>query len=319
MRKEKIVGSRERGQTLILFVLAIGVLVGFMSMAIDVGLLFEDRRELQNSADAAALAGVQDLPLNPVKAKAKAQEWVVKHNISADKIKTIEVRTTSFPNDTLFVQLEQDFDWIFGRVLGLQKSTIGGQAAARTGSLAGGHDMMPWAIMQGDTSCLDVTGKAIFGATCSVKLGAGRHHRLARRAGLRWQWRWSERVPRQHCRREGRNGILSRRLAEDPPPCHGTVDALTGNKVGPTGQGIDDRLAKGAQCDERTARTTSVKSLSQRGRSPPTPWPALIAHGSSSYRSSATSQSRPHCHDPRLDTRLPEELRLCRRRKLQRW
>ena len=52
---------RECGQTLLLFVLALGVLIGFVALAIDVGLLYEDRRHLQNTADAAALAGVLGL------------------------------------------------------------------------------------------------------------------------------------------------------------------------------------------------------------------------------------------------------------------
>ena len=48
----------ERGQTLLIFVLALTVLLGFTAMAIDVGLFYEDRRHMQNTADAAALAGV---------------------------------------------------------------------------------------------------------------------------------------------------------------------------------------------------------------------------------------------------------------------
>jgi Flp pilus assembly protein TadG len=87
-------------------------------MAIDVGLFYENRRHLQNTADAAALAGVGELPVNPAAATAKATEWAAKNGVPSRDIKTIEVRTTDYPNDTLFVEVQSDFSWIFGRVLG---------------------------------------------------------------------------------------------------------------------------------------------------------------------------------------------------------
>ena len=50
---------QEFGQGLVLAALAMVVILGFAAMAIDVGLFLHERRELQNAADAAALAGVQ--------------------------------------------------------------------------------------------------------------------------------------------------------------------------------------------------------------------------------------------------------------------
>ena len=57
IRRSGVEGNSERGQMLILFVLALGVLMGFTAMTIDVGLIYVQRRKLQNAADAAALAG----------------------------------------------------------------------------------------------------------------------------------------------------------------------------------------------------------------------------------------------------------------------
>ena len=65
----------ERGQALVMFVLAAGVLFGFIAMTIDVGLILHQRRVLQNTADAAALAGAIELPNSPGLAYDKAQEW----------------------------------------------------------------------------------------------------------------------------------------------------------------------------------------------------------------------------------------------------
>ena len=69
---------------LILFVLALGVLMGFMAMSIDVGMIFHERRSLQNAADSAALAGVPELPESPSAAEAKALEWAENNGYTSE-------------------------------------------------------------------------------------------------------------------------------------------------------------------------------------------------------------------------------------------
>ncbi len=49
--------SSERGQVLILLVLAFVVLLGFVALALDGGMVYADRRRAQNAADASSLAG----------------------------------------------------------------------------------------------------------------------------------------------------------------------------------------------------------------------------------------------------------------------
>ena len=238
----------ESGQTLLIFVLSLTVLLGFTAMAIDVGLFYQDRRHLQNTADAAALAGVAELPLDPAGAQDKATEWAANNGVPAANIKRIEIRTTSFPNDTVFVELEGDFGWVFGRVLGKTTDKVGASAAARIGSYAGGHDIMPWALLQGDSLCLDASGKAIFGMTCTVKVGA-EDGVTGWRGALDFDGSGGGSA-------EYKDNIIDATSAwdycisgQDPPPCNGTIDALDGNKVGPTDVGIEQRWAQGALCD----------------------------------------------------------------------
>jgi hypothetical protein len=244
--------DRQHGQALVVAVLAMTALIGMVAMTIDVGMLFHDRRDFQNSADAMALAGVAELPTNPALAMQKARDWGTHNGVDSGEIKRIQVRTTGVPNDTLYVELEGDFDWVFARVLGKTTSKVGADAAARIGSLSGGHQMMPWGLLRGDTNCLDAaTGKAIFGATCQVKVGA--------QSGLTG-WRGALDY-------DGNGGGSAEYKANiidgtvetsyciqgDPAPgCVSSVsiiDALDGNKVGPTGSGIDARMATGAKCD----------------------------------------------------------------------
>jgi Flp pilus assembly protein TadG len=54
---------RERGQTLIFFVLAMPVFLAIIALVIDGSMLLVKKRALQNAADAAALAAAQDWPL----------------------------------------------------------------------------------------------------------------------------------------------------------------------------------------------------------------------------------------------------------------
>lgn len=241
----------ERGQFLIIFALGLVVVLGFTALAIDAGLLYEDRRHLQNTADAAALAGAAELPGDPTAAKARAEDWVLKHGLTTGDIKTIEVRSGLAANDTVYVEVEQEFGWLFARVLGMTTSQVGGKAAARIGSYAGGSDFVPWSLLSSDTACLDGSGQPMYGSSCVVKVGAGDattgwYGALdADGTGGGSKEYWDNIVDGEvdwtYC------------IAGDPAPdcagAHTTIDPLNGNKVGPTDKGIQDRLAQGAQCD----------------------------------------------------------------------
>jgi Flp pilus assembly protein TadG len=61
----------EEGQTLVLTALCGSALLGFMALALDVGVLFHTRREIQTAADAAALAGASDYLYNQSKSSAR--------------------------------------------------------------------------------------------------------------------------------------------------------------------------------------------------------------------------------------------------------
>ena len=54
----------ENGQTLVLTALCMTAMLGFMALALDVGLLFRARRNMQTAADSAAIAGAQDYMWN---------------------------------------------------------------------------------------------------------------------------------------------------------------------------------------------------------------------------------------------------------------
>ena len=66
--------QQERGQVIVLVVVMLVVLLGFAALVIDVGYAYYAHRQLQASADAAALAGAQELP-DPARAEQIAREY----------------------------------------------------------------------------------------------------------------------------------------------------------------------------------------------------------------------------------------------------
>jgi len=246
-----IKGERsQKGQMLLVAALSMAVLLGFTAMAIDVGLAYQDRRDLQNDADAAALAGVQHLPANPAVAEQKAEEWLTKNGIQSSQITNIEVDSTLVANDTIRVEVDDDFGWVFARVLGLTTSNIGAGAAARVGSLTGNSNMMPWAVIQGDTDCLDANGDAIYGTDCTVKVGASQGIN-GWNGALDFDGNGGGSAEYESNIIDGEVATIYCAAGDFIDPCPGTtmVHDLDGNKVGGTGHGIDERLTQGPDCD----------------------------------------------------------------------
>jgi len=136
---------RERGQMLVLFMLALAVLLGFTAMAIDVGIFLHQRRDLQNDSDAAALAGAAYLPDADL-ATQKAQEWVAKNFDDGDEVvKNIVVSSYREPNDRITVDVEQEVSFVFGSALGLTSDTMGASATAGRVPV-NATCIAPWAI-----------------------------------------------------------------------------------------------------------------------------------------------------------------------------
>src|SRR6478736_1151605 len=77
MREQKPILSRlsdERGQVIVFVVIAFVVLTAMVGVVIDVGYAYRTQRNLQATADAAALAGAQQLP-DPVSATSVATQY----------------------------------------------------------------------------------------------------------------------------------------------------------------------------------------------------------------------------------------------------
>lgn len=76
--------KEEDGAVVVIVALALVVLLGCMAMVVDAGVLYVNKAHLQNVADAAALAGAQELP-DKGNAKEEAYEYGVLNGIVIDK------------------------------------------------------------------------------------------------------------------------------------------------------------------------------------------------------------------------------------------
>lgn len=139
----------ERGQVFFFVVALIGVLGGMAAVAVDLGSYTADRRDLQNAADAIALAAAQDLP-DQTDTLAAANEWAIKNSIdlSDATVTVIPQSLPSEPNPRVLVEVERDHEFTFGRLIGIDSKEVGASASAVRTSPGGGDGLMPWSVLE---------------------------------------------------------------------------------------------------------------------------------------------------------------------------
>jgi len=119
-RRRKL--GRESGQTLVIFVLFLPVLIGFGALVLDVGNWYAQKRFVQNAADAAVLAGAQDLP-NTSAAQTQAQSYVTKNGGG--------VVNVTFPtSDKIRVTVTRNVPTYFAKIFGLSSVNVAAKAVA---------------------------------------------------------------------------------------------------------------------------------------------------------------------------------------------
>jgi Flp pilus assembly protein TadG len=123
----------ERGQALVLTVLALVALLGMAALVLDVGAWFHQKRQLQATADAAALAGAQLLPDDPGGAQAQAVAYGNK-NEGGVAAANVTISSSNSANDTIGVHAKKSNDGVFSRVLGVVSVDIAASAKARVGA-----------------------------------------------------------------------------------------------------------------------------------------------------------------------------------------
>ena len=135
--------TRDSGQTAVVAILFMTVLLGMSAVVLDVGRWYRDDRRLQATMDAAALAGAQALPDDPGGANALATEYADKNGGGLD---AVEITTTKIAGDTIEVTGSRPSQGFFTGVFGIDSVTVNAGAKARMGVLASARWAAPVAV-----------------------------------------------------------------------------------------------------------------------------------------------------------------------------
>lgn len=155
----RIVVTNQRGSITVLTVLAITVLLGFAALVVDIGFLYVNRAELVNMADAAALAGVQDLPGDTAQAEASGREYAAQNGQASD---VVEVTVPT--NKAVAVTAKRTVNMTFAKVFGLNSVDVRAKAAAVLRPISGVIGVVPFGV---------VWQEFVYGTTYALKVGAG--------------------------------------------------------------------------------------------------------------------------------------------------
>lgn len=137
--------KNQDGSVTILVALSMTVLMGFAALSVDIGMLYNQKREVQNAADAAALAGAMSLPSSTL-AKSVAQSVATKNllqNSALETVTTTVVPVTPYKGkDTeIEVTVTRKVKTIFAQVLGIADSEVSARAVAKQRSTWSGQSL----------------------------------------------------------------------------------------------------------------------------------------------------------------------------------
>src|SRR5437588_7568169 len=89
MVRGKMRKAKSRGQTLVLFSMALPVVCGIMGLTVDCAYLYFTYTRMQTAADASAISGAYYLPGQPSKAIQTAKDYARSNEIQTNEIKSV--------------------------------------------------------------------------------------------------------------------------------------------------------------------------------------------------------------------------------------
>jgi hypothetical protein len=234
-------GSRESGQVIALFAAGLVAIIALAGMAVDVGQLVYTRTDLQKAADAAALAGSQDLPTTSA-ASSSAGLYVSENGTGMSH--TVQFLSTYGANDTIKVTTNKHVNYFFLKVLGMDGQDVSASATVRVGTFQGGSGLVPWGFIASNNSnskllqnpCYlgnDANGLPVFkqNTQCTMKYGAGTS------SGGDFGALALDATGGSEYRDDIAHG------SSKPYKVGDQAEAQTGNMQGPTGQALDERFS----------------------------------------------------------------------------
>ncbi len=144
----------DEGAVAVIVAICLVVLLTFAALAVDLGLWFTARRQLQSAADSAALAGCRELADGADNATVwQAVTTYANKNftVPVDLADSTVIAPTAgglsdIGSDYVKVTVRTSSPSIFARVMGYTEGRVSAQSVARVGYLAGGRGPVPWGL-----------------------------------------------------------------------------------------------------------------------------------------------------------------------------
>ncbi|WP_026553244.1 Tad domain-containing protein [Arthrobacter sp. H20] len=223
MRRVNIREDSERGAISIIAAVLMVVLLGFTALAVDVGLLYAEKAQLQNGADAAALGVAQacaDVPVttdcsasSPLAASLADSNALDGFSNVPPLLLDLAARKVTVVTGAQEASGENHVSLFFANALGIPTAEVGAQAKARWGTPIGGPTVFPatFSICQvqgrvdGSLQRLGLHGGSYANSSCNYGPSGA-----PVAGGFGW-------------------------LAQDPGQCGGRIDVLTNEGGSATG------------------------------------------------------------------------------------
>lgn len=216
--------ASEEGTVIVITALAFTMMMGFMALAVDVGVVAMEKSRLSRTLDAAVLAGAQELP-DTSRALPVAYEYAIRNEIDPDLL------NISFPlgNKQITASAKKTINLYFAKFLGFNTADVTGKATAKISPVKNVTGILPVGI---DESLLPL----VVGQQYSIKVGS---------RDAETGWLGVLEYPGQsgaddyrYSARNGYNGVI--RIGENQ-------NKATGNVSGPTIQGIEERISASSE------------------------------------------------------------------------
>ena len=223
-----------KGQAMFIVILALPVIVGALTLVMDVGNLYYNQVSMQVAADSGVLAGALYLPSYPSQAVSVAQDYAQRNGIKAGEIVSC---TVSPDNKTVLITTSRNLPCFFCRVLG--EGTAHADTAPSTETTAG------TGIKVGASALIvpikAATGVVPIGLNSGTDLNFGNVVQL--KQGQVGPGNWSPLAlggtGADNYRTNVQNGYPGSVSVGD------SLQTETGNMVGPTNQAFQDRISRG--------------------------------------------------------------------------
>ena len=212
--------AKENGNVIVILALALSVLLGCTALAVDTGVLYLEHNRLVRAADAAALAGGQELP-DASKALSVAFNYAQQNGIDTADPNFFTV-SISPDNKKITVEIKKNVDLHFARVLGFNTSRVKGRAAANISPVKKTTGILPVGL---DESLLPLAA----GQTYIIKVGFPE-------VGWTGILEYPGQSGADDYRKSARYGY------PNPVTVGDNENKAPGNVTGPTIQGIQERI-----------------------------------------------------------------------------